>query len=140
MTARSAIYNLMSTAPKPTGITNELVKERNRAAAERTLTSWIQNSIMLMGFGVAFDQIIAALQQTFPQKSWITIVTMGQVLGLSLIFLGIGLLILAMIQYHIEVQSIERDDYIVMPSRPLNLSVGSAIILFGLATLIKLFL
>jgi putative membrane protein len=130
----------MNAAPKPTGTTNELAKERNRAAAERTLTSWIQNSISLIGFGVAFDQVIAALQQTFPQQNWTMIVTLGQILGLSLITLGISLLILAMVQHHISVKSIERDDYILMPSRSLNLIVGSAIILFGLATLIKILL
>jgi putative membrane protein len=130
----------MNAAPKPTGTTNELAKERNRAAAERTLTSWIQNSITLIGFGVAFDQVIAALQQTFPQPNWTMIVTLGQILGLSLIVLGISLLILAMVQNHISVQSIERDDYILMPSRSLNLTVGSAILLFGLATLIKILL
>ncbi len=130
----------MNAAPKTTGTTNELAKERNRAAAERTLTSWIQNSISLIGFAVAFDQIILALQQTFPRQNWTIIVTLGHILGLSLIILGIGLLILAMVQNYISVKSIERDDYILMPSRSLNIIVGSAIILFGVATLIKVFL
>ena len=35
------------------GSTNELAKERNRAAAERTMTTWIQNCLTLIGFGFA---------------------------------------------------------------------------------------
>lgn len=40
----------MSFSNKPTGDTNELAKERNRVAAERTLTSWIQNCLILITF------------------------------------------------------------------------------------------
>lgn len=125
---------------KPTGTTNELAKERNRAAAERTLTSWIQNSIALIGFGIAFDQIFAALQQSFPQENLTSILKFAQSLGLSLIALGIGLLILAIIQYYIEVKSIEAEDYIAKPNRSLNLAVGIAILLFGLAASISILL
>lgn len=121
----------MNTSSRPTGTTTELAKERNRAAAERTITSWIQNSLSLIGFGIAFDQIFDALQQTFPQESWVLIMKLAHVLGLSLIALGIGLLVLAMIQHCIEVKSIERDDYIMMPARSLNIAVGSAVLVFG---------
>ncbi len=130
----------MKNIPKPTGTTNELAKERNRAAGERTLAAWIQNSLVLIGCGIAFDQIFEALILTFEQISWDLVRNMTHILGLNFILWGLGLLILGMMQYRIEVQSIERDDYIVMPSRSLNLSVGSAIIVFGLATSIIILL
>lgn len=130
----------MNTSSRPTGTTTELAKERNRAAAERTITSWIQNSLALIGFGIAFDQIFDALQQTFSQESWVLIMKLAHVLGLSLIALGIGLLVLAMIQHYIEVKSIERDDYIVSSSRPLNIAVGSAVFVFGVAASIIILL
>ena len=130
----------MNMFQKPTGITNELAKERNRAAAERTLTSWIQNSIALIGFGIAFDQIFAALQQSFPQENLTSIQKFSQILGLSLIALGIGLQILAMVQYDIEVKSIEAEDYITKPTRSLNLAVSIAILLFSLGASIVILL
>jgi putative membrane protein len=128
----------MNPLSKRTGITNELAKERNRAAAERTLTAWIQNSLSLIGFGVAFDQIFEALQQTFPQENRILVLQLSHILGLSLIAIGVGLLILGIFQYRIEVQSIERENYITIPGHPLNIATSSAIILFGVATLIMI--
>ncbi|MGB3534857.1 MAG: DUF202 domain-containing protein [Microcoleaceae cyanobacterium] len=126
----------MNYPAKRTGITNELAKERNRAAAERTLTAWIQSSLLLIGFGVAFDQIFAALQQAFPLENRILILQLSHVLGLGLILLGVGLLILGMFQYRIEVQSIEKDDYIMISSQSFNITASIAIILFGVAILI----
>ena len=126
--------------PKPTGITNELAKERNRAAAERTLTSWIQNSIALIGFGIAFDEIFVALQQNFSQENWTLIIKFAHLVGLILIASGIGLQVLAMIQYHIEVKSIEVEDYITRPTGSLNLAVSIAIVLFGLGASIAILL
>ena len=130
----------MNMFQKPTGITNELAKERNRAAAERTLTSWIQNSIALIGFGIAFDQIFSALQQSFPQENLTSIQKFSQILGLSLIALGIGLQILAMVQYDIEVKLIEAEDYITKPTRSVNLAVSIAILLFSLGASIVILL
>jgi putative membrane protein len=121
---------------KHTGITNELAKERNRAAAERTLMAWIQQSLSLIGFGIAFDQIFEALQQSFPQENWILLLKLSHVVGLGLIGLGVGLLMLGIFQCRTVVQSIERKNYMILSSHSLNLAAGSAIILFGVAALI----
>ena len=50
---------------KLSGINNELAKERNRAAAERTINAWIGNCLSLIGTGVAIDQISRSLRQRF---------------------------------------------------------------------------
>ena len=94
----------------PIGPTNELAKERNRAAAERTMTTWIQNCLGLFGFGLALANQV----------------------GFIFIVLGIGLLVIAMVQHSLAVQSIKQEDYFFSPSRPLNIIATSAIIVFGL--------
>ena len=43
-------------------IATELAKERNRAAADRTLNSWIRTSLALIGFGFGISKIHASLE------------------------------------------------------------------------------
>ena len=44
------------------GLTNELAKERNHLASDRTLMAWIRTAISLFGFGFA----IKYYQQCLP--------------------------------------------------------------------------
>ncbi|MFN9624229.1 MAG: YidH family protein, partial [Cyanobacteriota bacterium] len=43
------------TPPDPRNLTNELAKERNRDAAERTLMAGIRTSLSLISFGFGVD-------------------------------------------------------------------------------------
>jgi putative membrane protein len=125
---------------RPTGNTNELAKERNRAAAERTITGWIQNSLTLIGFGLAIDQFIPALNQRFPQQEPAFTAQLARTIGLGFVGMSIVLLIVALMQHWIEVKSIEREDYVMMPSQSLNFLVLGAVLLFALLAMIGIFL
>lgn len=133
----------MIPSQKPTNITNELAKERNRAAAERTLTSWIQNCLSLIGFGIAFDRIFNALNESISKHDPRIATRLTHIIGLSAIALGIFLLILAMIGYLIKVKSLEREEYSYNSYKPtyiVNLSVFVvSIILFGLVAIVAVF-
>ncbi|BAZ65602.1 MAG: DUF202 domain-containing protein [Pelatocladus maniniholoensis HA4357-MV3] len=130
----------MSPSQKPTNTTNELAKERNRAAAERTLTSWIQNCLSLIGFGIAFDRIFNALNESISQHNPRIAMQLTHIIGLSAIALGIFLLILAMIGYLIKVKSLEQQEYSHKSTYIVNLSVFVvSVILFGLVTLVAVF-
>ncbi|MCP6763013.1 MAG: DUF202 domain-containing protein [Fischerella sp. CENA71] len=132
----------MSLSPfkKPTITTNELAKERNRAAAERTLTSWIQNCLSLIGFGIAFDRIFNALNELIPKHNPHIAMQLAHIIGLSAIALGIFLLVLATIGYLIKVKSLEQEEYSYKSTYIVNLSVFVvSVILFGLVTLVAVF-
>ncbi len=118
------------------GSTNELAKERNRAAAERTMTTWIQNCLTLIGFGFAIEQIFLAFEHKYPDNNHSLNIQLTHCISLILISFGIGLLIVAMMQYYLQVNPIKRDDYFFSPSSPLNILVVVAIITFGLIGLL----
>jgi putative membrane protein len=48
-------------APAP-NLANELARERNREAAERTLMAWIRTALSLIGFGFGIGKLDAYLQ------------------------------------------------------------------------------
>lgn len=43
-------------------MTDELAKQRNRDAAERTLMAWIRTCLSLISFGFGLDKIVAAIR------------------------------------------------------------------------------
>ena len=125
---------------RPTGTTNELVKERNRAAAERTLTAWIQNCITLIGFGFAFDQVTRALYRTISDTEPLITEALAETLAIVFIGFGIGLLVIALMQYRLAVQSIEDENYLLRSFSTMNRIVLTAILIFGLLSAVVIFL
>jgi putative membrane protein len=115
-----------------TGPTNELAKERNRAAAERTLNAWVQNCLTLIGFGIAVDQISQALAVRAQANNMLVDETFAPILSLGFIVLGIGLLGIALVQYRLEITSIEQADYVLLSVGRLNKIVVGAIVVFGI--------
>lgn len=120
---------------RPFGTTNELAKERNRAAAERTLNAWISNCLGLIGFGVAFDQIAQSLKQRFPDANMGVTENASYLIGMGFIAVGIILLVIALIQHYLETKSIEQQDYVLLSVSTLNRIVVVGILLIGLAVL-----
>jgi uncharacterized membrane protein YidH (DUF202 family) len=52
-----------------TNLTNELAKERNRAAYDRTLMAWIRTAISLIGFGFAIAKSYEYVQMDQMEKT-----------------------------------------------------------------------
>jgi len=52
----------VSDKPLATNLANELARERNREAAERTLMAWIRTALSLIGFGFGIGKLDAYLQ------------------------------------------------------------------------------
>jgi putative membrane protein len=115
------------------GTTNELAKERNRAAAERTINSWIGNCLSLIGIGVAIDQISRSLRQRFPDADPLMTETAAHITSMAFIGVGLALLALALMQHRLAIKTVEREDYVLLSVSKLNRLVVTGIILIGIA-------
>ncbi|MFQ3617061.1 MAG: DUF202 domain-containing protein [Cyanobacteriota bacterium] len=114
----------------PRNLTNELAKERNRAAAERTLLAWIRTSLSLIGFGFGIDQIVTAIQRTRRLDDLETMY-LARITGLAFIAVGLYAVLSAAIEHRRELRRIQRDDYLYTPRRSNALAVAIALMVIG---------
>ncbi|WP_036484050.1 YidH family protein [Myxosarcina sp. GI1] len=116
---------------KPPNIQAELAKERNRAAAERTLMAWIRTSLSLIGFGFGIDSVVSAIF-SFQAVQNLDRVRLTRLLGLAFIGLGIYALVTAAIEHRQELLKIQRNaDYFYKSRRSLGLTVAIGLICIG---------
>lgn len=120
----------------PINPTNELAKERNRAAAERTINAWLGICLSLIGFGIAFDQIFYGLRRRFPAMEPAITQETATLIGMGFVGLGLGLLSIALIQHRLAIKSVERPDYLMLSTGAFNRLVVVGIVLLGIAGLV----
>lgn len=117
--------------PHPPNTQAELARERNRAAAERTLMAWIRTSLSLISFGFGIDSIVSAIR-SFQATEDIDPIRFSRVFGLAFIALGIYAMIGAAIEHRRELRHIQRNaDYFYTPRRSLGWTVALALIAIG---------
>ncbi|MBV8884805.1 MAG: DUF202 domain-containing protein [Chroococcidiopsidaceae cyanobacterium CP_BM_RX_35] len=117
--------------PHPPNTQAELAKERNRAAAERTLMAWIRTSLSLISFGFGIDSIVSAIR-SFQATENINPVRFSRIFGLAFIALGVYAMIVAAIEHRRELRQIQRNaDYFYDPRRSLGFTVAFALIAIG---------
>lgn len=119
---------------EPFSLTNELARERNREAADRTLLAWIRTSLAMisLGFGierlgqaaVAFDGRMVGFS---PLKT--------RLFGTVLIALGIAATLAGMWEHKRVLQAVSQDDYRYSDRPPIARYMGMALVVVGLAAL-----
>jgi putative membrane protein len=116
--------------PKPPNANVELAKERNRAAAERTLMAWIRTCLALISFGFGIDRIVAAIEHT-PVGAHVNPIRLSRLLGLSFIAVGTVAMIASAIGHRRELRRIQREEYVYRPRTSLGLIVAASLVAIG---------
>ncbi len=110
----------------------ELAKGRNRIAAERTLLTWIRQSLTLIGLGFGTSEIVNTIvgELSLPDR----LVRLAYFSGLVMVALGTYAVSAAAIEYWREIKKLEEPDYTYTPRRSLGATV--AVILIILASIV----
>jgi len=124
-----------------TNLANELAKERNRAAYDRTLMAWIRTAISLIGFGFAIAKSYEYIQMDEMEKTgrFIDQIHAPLWFGMSFIVLGMLCILVGLIQYGEVVKRIQSGQFTYGEPRPLAKIVALILLIIGIFALITIF-
>jgi putative membrane protein len=124
-----------------TNLANELAKERNRAAYDRTLMAWIRTAISLIGFGFAIAKSYEYIQMDEMEKTgrFIDQIHAPLWFGMSFILLGMLCILGGVIQYVKVVKQIQTGEFTYGEPRPLAKIIALILLIIGFFALITIF-
>ena len=122
-------------------LTNELAKERNRAAYDRTLMAWIRTAISLIGFGFAIAKSYEYIQAETLEETgrFIDQIHAPLWFGMSFILLGMLCILGGVIQYVKVVKQIQTGEFTSGDPKPLAKIVALILLIIGVFALITIF-
>ena len=129
----------MSENRKKTSTTNELARERNRAAADRTLMAWIRTALAMIGFGFGVGKLYDALEQANPDQVSDPLHS-AFIVGEALIVLGVLGLLAAVIQHWQLLRKIEDEQFVYRSPRALPMIVATLLLLIGVFAFVSILL
>jgi putative membrane protein len=116
-------------------LTNELAKQRNRDAAERTLMAWIRTCLALISFGFGLDKIIAAIDRATAGDE-VQVERGVQLVAAAFMITGVLSMAGATVQYRRELRRLQHDDYIYRDKPQLAAATAVLITLIGVVALV----
>jgi putative membrane protein len=127
----------MTETPTAHNVANELAKERNREAAERTLMAWIRTALSLIGFGFGIGKL-AAYMDAAGLHTRFDVPHSSLIFGASFIVVGILGLLAAIVQHARILKRLSRPDFAYNAMRPIAMTVAVMLMLIGLFGLIAI--
>ena len=119
---------------RDTSLTNELARERNREAADRTLLAWIRTSLAMISLGFGIERLgQAALALDGRMVAFSPVKT--RLFGAALIALGVAATLAGMWEHKRVLAAISGDDYRYADRPPIARYMGVALVVVGLAAL-----
>lgn len=119
---------------RPPSVTDELARERNREAADRTLLAWVRTSLAMisLGFGIErLGQVATGFEGSLvgfsPMKT--------RLFGAALILLGIVATLAGMWEHRQMLCNIRKNEYRYADRPPIAFFMGVGLVCVGLAAL-----
>ncbi|CAK6694300.1 MULTISPECIES: YidH family protein [unclassified Synechococcus] len=112
-------------------LNNELAKERNRAAAERTMMAWIRTCLSLISFGFGLDKIIGAINRSRFDGSAHASLSV-RLVAIGFVLIGILAMAAATRQHLRTLKLIRRDDFVYVDQRSITVFTAIALTIIGI--------
>jgi putative membrane protein len=123
---------------KTPSLTDELARERNREAADRTLLAWVRTSLAMISLGFGIERLgQAAMGFDGPLAGFSPLKT--RIFGATLILLGISATLAGMWEHRHMLQAIRNDDYRYADRPPIARYMGVGLVCVGIAALAVIF-
>jgi putative membrane protein len=124
---------------RDTSLANELARERNREAADRTLLAWIRTSLAMISLGFGIERLgQAAISLDGKAAGFSPLKT--RVFGAALILLGIAATLAGMWEHRHTLRAIMDADYRYADRPPIARYMGVAIVTVGTVALAMILL
>jgi putative membrane protein len=120
----------MTDKPVAANITNELARERNREAADRTLMAWIRTALALIGFGFGIGKFAAYLDAAGLHPAHNPPHT-SLIFGASFIVVGILGLLAATVQHVRVLKRLSQPGFAYDAMQPIAMTVAVLLMLIG---------